>query len=73
MILFNFMNWPSFVKSYGLSLLFMEWVFLWNFGPQQKSTKIFSLIGVAFSSTHYLTTHKTIHTYYLKQVIWLIK
>ena len=25
---------PSFVKAHGLSLLFMEWAFLWNFGPQ---------------------------------------
>ena len=25
----------SFVKTHGLSLLFMEWHFLWNFGPQQ--------------------------------------
>ena len=24
---------PSFVKAHGLSLLFMEWAFLWNFGP----------------------------------------
>ena len=24
---------PSFVKAYDLSLPFMEWVFLWNFGP----------------------------------------
>ena len=33
---------PSFVKAHDLSLLFMEWVFLWNFGPQQEfSIKIF--------------------------------
>ena len=29
---------PSFVKTHGLSLLFMEWAFLWNFGSQQGST-----------------------------------
>ena len=27
----------SFVKAHGLSLLFMKWTFLWNFGPQQGS------------------------------------
>ena len=25
-----------YVKAYGLSLLFREWAFLWNFGPQQS-------------------------------------
>ena len=25
----------SFVKAHGLSLLFMEWAFMWNFDPQQ--------------------------------------
>ena len=39
---------PSFVKIHGLSLLFMEWAFLWNFGPQQN------LIAISFVSFEYL-------------------
>ena len=33
---------PSFVKTHDLSWLFMEWAFLWNFGPQQCVRKIWS-------------------------------
>ena len=53
----------SFVKTYGLSLLFMEWVFLWNFGPQHwLCLSFFSSFSFFLSSSNPLTNSST-HKY----------